>query len=407
MCDTVVVVEPDRVLFAKNSDRDPNEAQMLDWQPRRTHPPGERLRATWISIDQVPETAAVLLSRPFWMWGAEIGANEHGVTIGNEAVFTREPDGPPALTGMDLVRLGLERADTAVAAVDVMTTLLERHGQGGGCGHEHREFTYHNSFIVADPREAYVLETAGTRWEVEHVASGARSISNGLTIPGFADRYADRLRTHFSRCGIRRGLTETAAGHATGVGDLMAVLRDHGNGTPSPDYSVLTGAMAAPCMHPSGLAASSQTTASWVAELTASGPLHWVTGTAAPCTGVFKPVSVTEPLDLGPDPVDRFDDRCLWWRHELLHRRVMMDPEVLVPLFVTERDELEARWLGSPPAPAAAFEEADRLLRRWTERVATREVRDRRPIWVRRYWQARDRRSGVPTGLPDATGVSA
>ena len=406
MCDTVVVVEPDRVLFAKNSDRDPNEAQLLDWQPRRTHPPGERLRATWISIDQVPETAAVLLSRPFWMWGAEIGANEHGVTIGNEAVFTSEPDGPPALTGMDLVRLGLERADTAAAAVDVMTTLLERHGQGGGCGHEHRDFTYHNSFIVADPREAYVLETAGARWAVEHVTSGARSISNGLTIPDFADRYADRLRTHFSRCAIRRGLTETAAGRATGTADLMAVLRDHGNGTPSPDYSVLTGAMAAPCMHPSGLAASSQTTASWVAELTASDHSHWVTATAAPCTGVFKPVSVTEPLDLGPDPVDRFDDRCLWWRHELLHRRVMTHPEVLVPLFATERDELEARWLASPPA-AAAFEEADRLLRRWTELVQAREVRDRRPIWVRRYWRARDRRSGVPSRLPDATGVSA
>ena len=173
MCDTLVIVGSDGVLFAKNSGRDPNEAQLLDWQPRQSHPPGSTVRCTWIEIDQVAQTNAVLLSRPFWMWGAEMGANEHGVVIGNEAVFTREPYAKVGLTGMDLLRLALERSGSAAAGVESIVALLERHGQGGGCGLEKPAASYHNSFIVADRVEAYVVETAGAKWAVEAVSGAA------------------------------------------------------------------------------------------------------------------------------------------------------------------------------------------------------------------------------------------
>lgn len=64
-----------------------------------------RLQCTYIEIPQVEQTHAVVLSKPAWMWGAEMGANDQGVCIGNEAVWTREPVAPgEALLGMDLVR---------------------------------------------------------------------------------------------------------------------------------------------------------------------------------------------------------------------------------------------------------------------------------------------------------------
>lgn len=40
------------------------------------HPEGAQLRCTYITIPQAPATLAVVLSKPSWMWGAEMGANE-------------------------------------------------------------------------------------------------------------------------------------------------------------------------------------------------------------------------------------------------------------------------------------------------------------------------------------------
>ncbi len=394
MCDTLAIVTGDGVWFAKSSDRDANEAQLLDWQPRRAYPDGARLRCTWIEIPQVRETAAVLLSRPYWMWGAEIGANEHGVLIGNEAVFTRQPYQKSGLTGMDLLRLGLERADSARAAVDVILALLEQYGQGGGCGYENRRFTYHNAFIIADATGAFVLETAGRLYALEEVC-GARSISNGLTIAGFAEQHSDTVKTWASQCRLRQPRTQALAERASSPADLAAILRDHGDGHGhEPDYHWLTGALSAPCVHPGGLAASSQTTASWIAELRPGAVRHWVTATAAPCTGLFKPVEVAARLDLGPAPTDRADAQSLWWRHEKLHRLVSRNPDRLLPRYAEERDRVEARWFSDPPEPAAAFAEGDRLLAEWTKAVAAAEVPDARPWLVRRFWRKRERMAG-------------
>jgi len=399
MCDTLVVVGPDSVLFAKNSDRDPNEAQGLDWHPRRRHHDGATVRCTWIEIPQVRETNAVLLSRPFWMWGAEMGANDHGVVIGNEAVFTRVPYSKVGLTGMDILRLALERAGDAEAAVRVMIGLLETHGQGGGCGHENRKFTYHNSFLVADPTRAIVLETAGRAWATEQVR-GARSISNTLTIRGFAEKHSDRIRTWASGAKLRGSRTQCLAQSARTPRDMASILRDHGAGNSEPRYSTVNGGLNAPCAHAGGgLLVASQTVGSWIAELSPKSIRHWVTGTAAPCCGLFKPVRVEEPLDIGPSPTDQADERTLWWRGEQLHRQIIRNPRTFLPQIATDREPLESAWFASDVESAGAFREAAALTDRWIASaqvvISRNGLADLRPASVRRYWQKRDQRAGL------------
>ena len=60
--------------------------------------------------------------------------------------------------------------------MDVITRLLETHGQGGACSESPTaapgsagKMTYHNGFLIADSTEAWVLETAGENWAAEHV----------------------------------------------------------------------------------------------------------------------------------------------------------------------------------------------------------------------------------------------
>jgi secernin len=429
----MVTLTGDGVLFAKNSDRDPNEAQTLRWYAAGEHPPGSTVACTWSTIAQARRTHAVLLSQPWWMWGAEMGANERGVVIGNEAVFTRRTgrgsrrtgDGDTPLLGMDLLRLGLERGATRHEAVGVILGLLDQHGQGGSCSHEHPRFSYDSSFIVADPAGATVVETAGRQWATEEV-TGARSISNGLTIKGFADRHADPVRGRVASCAARRARTTRAASLAAGPLDLMRALRDHGEG-PAPAYSRVNGALSAPCAHAGGLVTSTQSTASWVADLrphrpggrpadglsaggTPAGGRHWVTATSAPCTGLFKPITVTEPLTLDEgSPTNRFDPGSTWWRHERLHRTAVRDLPRALAAYGAARDLLERRWVEEPPAGAEALAQAEEAGRRWLAEVEALRLVDHRPAWVRRLWSRWGDQAGLSTAgaSPEAAGRPA
>ncbi len=416
MCDTFVALnnatQDGSVLFAKNSDRDPNEAQELVLIPAADHDPGDLVKCTYVEIPQVEHTYAVLLSKPFWMWGAEMGANEHGVAIGNEAVFTRVPmESKPGLIGMDFLRLALERGKTAEEALRVIISLLEQYGQSGNCGYGHT-MVYHNSFIIADPNGAWVLETAGRIWAAEKVKD-IRSISNALTIGSewdlaspdlipyavehgwcknkndfhFARCYSDRLYTPLSDASQRQNCSTTLLRQEKGrISEkmMMSVLRSHGLDNLDhqfrPDKGI-TGSYI--CMHAGfGPVRASQSVGSMISRLVEGENLHWVTGTAAPCTSIFKPVWMDAGLpDLGKPPGGAFDPASLFWRHEELHRAVMRNYWPRLDAFVKERDQLEEEFIEHSRVmrkrtaqerlafSRACFERADQAEEEWLAKI--------------------------------------
>lgn len=65
------------------------------------------LKCTYIEVDQVKKTHAVILSKPAWMWGAEMGANDQGVSVVMAPVWTKlngPSDLEERLLGQDLAR---------------------------------------------------------------------------------------------------------------------------------------------------------------------------------------------------------------------------------------------------------------------------------------------------------------
>lgn len=395
-CDSFVVLPDaatgDRLLFGKNSDRPARECQPLQRIPARSG--GGTLRLAYTEIPDAPQTYDHIASSPYWCWGHEIGMNSAGVAIGNEALFTRDlaatvaadrravrtgTERPsPGLLGMELLRLGLERGGSAAEAVDVITGLLEIYGQWGAgtVGPDRGSAAYDNSYLIADPHHAYVLETSGRDWAVRRVESGTAAISNEPTIrtdwtrlsAGLADRARENrwpgsgprldvaeaitdpgtpLQLSHIRVQRSRQLLNTAA--ATGgvswatARDLLA---DHYEDTfldgpafnpARPDFLTL-------CMHLSQAGFTwGNTAASVFAEPGTARPYWWWAATT-PCTSVYIPVAVsgTElPAGLGaagtaaggagPCPesaaVDGPATGSYWWTFQLLLEAVCGDPD--------------------------------------------------------------------------------
>jgi secernin len=344
MCDTWVALadatRDQHVIFGKNSDRPIFDSQPLLFYPRQSWPAGSPLQLEHVALPQVPETYATLGSSPYWCWGYEEGINEYGVVIGNEAIYTKPfrlavealAHGDPVqlgLLGMDLIRLALERSQSAAGAIRLMGELVEEYGQfGSGVPtRSHSEGSYDGSFIVADPAEAWVFETIGRRWVARRVTQGTTSISNQPAVrtqwdrgsgdvveyarkmgwwsdgtPGafdFARAYIDDLKPRqFSqiRAMRTRQLLAEQSGDIT-TGWMKRIARDHYEESfldgpyfdaADPDFHTI-------CMHasPAGFTWGN-TASSCVAVLPTSAaelPVFWWTP-GPPCNGCYVPFFV-------------------------------------------------------------------------------------------------------------------
>lgn len=344
MCDTWVALRNatrDRqVIFAKNSDRPIFDCQPLLFEPGRAWPAGSRLELEYVGLPQAERTYAHLGSSPYWCWGYEEGINEHSVVIGNEALFTRPlrqlaqaQRGGQAqelgLLGMDIVRLALERSRTAAEAVDLAGRLVEGFGVfGSGVpGKGHAEGAYDNAFLIADPREAWIVETVGRRWAARCVRQGVASISNQPSIRSAWDRGSADLAAHaiaqgwwpadapadfdFARAYVdeqvarqvshlrmmrSRQLLGERQGEVT-VPWMMRIARDHYEDTflAGPYFDAADPDVLSLCMHvsPAGFTWGNTAT-SCVAVLPddADGlPVFWWTP-GPPCTGCYVPFFV-------------------------------------------------------------------------------------------------------------------
>jgi dipeptidase len=352
------------------------------------------LHCQYVEIPEVAESWEVIGSRPWWLWGFETGVNEWGVAIGNEAVLSKEPYPETGLLGMDLVRLGLERGRTAYEAMHVIVELLERHGQGGSAEVDGVRY-YHNAFIIADPGEAWVLETAGRYWAAERVR-GARAISNVYSIEtrwdeasadlaehaieqgwwradvpfNFARAYGDYEVEIAPRCLRFQRATDLLAGQdgKVTIDTMLAHVRDHYDGTfMAPRWSPQELCFSSICMH-SSAQYRGETASGIVAELRdEASPLRssvWHSF-SSPCLSAFHPVylggvGLPDHLNVG---AGTYDPASPWWRFERLQRRVDAHP-ALAPTLQSGYRALEADWLARAPSVEA---EARALVERGAE----------------------------------------
>jgi len=363
MCDTFVALGNSTangtVLLAKSADTEINEAEHIARFPARKYGSGALIRTTHLNIPQAAVTHEIILGKSFWSWGAELGANEHGVAVGNEAAFSNQKPDKEGACCLDLLRLAVERATTAREAVEVIGHHVETFGQGGNC-QMMGNYAFDSGLLVADRSEAYVVNCAGRHWAARAVKDVA-AMSNRYQIsddwdlsslqpedgvkPDFRAAFADDALALACGAALREGAAQRILDARKGsitVADMADILRHVGDD--SAPYDVCyEGVPDKICMHAAPHEDRAwQATGAMIAETGEDGIIVWMTGTSATDLSIFKPLLFGVPMpDMGPPPLGTFTDGSLWWEHERLHRRAMASYDELKSEIRDDFDVLE------------------------------------------------------------------
>jgi len=432
MCDTMIasklVTKCGYAIFGKNSDRSPNEPQPMIFSPAADHAPGTMVKTTRIEVEQAPHTYATILSKPSWIWGAEIGINEKGVVIGNEAVISKDMStSDVALLGMDVLRIALERADTAKKAVEVIGEMMEKYGQGGNCSFD-GTFHYDNAYLVADSDEIWHVETAGKHiWVAKKIENPAYSISNYLSLNYPDLMHSDTIKNAQEKgykVGERFNWQETYTnweslshsgqlrrvcsmqqvnrpGNEFVVEDMLKALRSHHSN------DEWTDGMHCVCMHaknpvyPSDI--DCQTTNSMISIMVPGDNLIMAPGMSTPCIAPFQPFWFDCYSEKQVFAYDKQEEAIASWTNREKINRAILAGKIDVAAYRAEMAEMESRWVKEALTIAKedrqAFvdrnaDEAEAFFERWIAAADKAEAKPMGDEGFKAWWQAKNEALG-------------
>jgi dipeptidase len=146
-----------------------------------------------------------------------------------------------------------------------------------------------------------------------------------------------------------------------------------------------------------------------VSEIRENGTLHWLTGTAAPCTSLFKPVWMDSGIPASvKTPGAVYDEKVMFWRHEVLHREILKDYSNRIRPILKNRDRMEenfrdeaARLISAPLENRCDFSEkkftiADEAEREWVKEVKEIPIQNRNRFYYTATWKKLNKIAELP-----------